>query len=165
MVTTEEELNRLQLAGAARLLALAMDRDPSWPEQELGAMLAHQWSSELAVDLRGLPGVRSEMVEELALAASPPIRTFADLLWHEKPPAKLLNWAKEFAKQAAVNPSRPLPLAMSKVLYSLTLLVAKRCDYCISSQSDTSRMRGAAWLLGQTWIDERTRQLVRRCLE
>lgn len=165
MVRTQEELDRLQDAGAARLLALAMDGDPSWPEQELGAMLAHQWSSELAVDLRGLAGVSSEMVEELALAANPPIRTFADLLWHEKPPATLLSWVKEFAKQASVHPSRPLPLAMSKALYSLTLLVAKRCGYRISSQSDTSRMRGAAWLLGQTWINEQTRQLVRRCLE
>lgn len=165
MAATEEELDRLQVSGAARLMAMAMDHDPSWSEKELGAMLAHQWSSDLMVDLRGLAGVDVRMVEQLAQAATPPIRTFADLLWHEQPPVQLLNWVKEFAKQAAGHPSRPLPLALSKALYSLTILVARWRGLRISTQSDTALIRGGAWLLGQTWIDQATRDLVRRCLE
>ena len=165
MAVIPEELDQLPFSGAARLMAMAMDHDPSWPEKELGAMLAHQWSSELTVDLRGLTGVSVGMVEQLAQAADPPIRTFADLLWHEQPPVQLLNWVKEFAKQAAGHPSRPLPLALSKALYSLTILVAKRQGHHISSQSNTAIFRGGAWLLGQAWLDQATRELTRRCLE
>lgn len=165
MAATEVELDRLQVSGAARLMAMAMDHDPSWLEKELGAMLAHQWSSDLTVDLRGLAEVDVMMVEKSAQAATPPIRTFADLLWHKRPPVKLLNWVKEFAKQAAGHPSRPLPLPLSKAIYSLTLLVAKRCGHRISTQNDTAIIRGGAWLLGQAWIDQGTRDLVRQCLE
>ena len=165
MAAIPQELGRLPVSGAARLMAMAMDGDPSWPENELGAMLAHQWASDLAVDLRGLHGVTGKLVEELANAANPPIRTFADLLWHEQPPLALLGWVKEFAKQASGHPSRPLPMALSKAVYGVTLLVAKRCGHHISTQSDTSLARLAAWILGQGWIDDRTRQLVQRCLE
>ena len=82
--------------GTAAQLSQILDlggRADEWKEQDLPAMLQHQFSAPLDFDLRSqeLAGGEAQSREKtLTGAASIRIETFKDLLTHPAPPLELL---------------------------------------------------------------------------
>ncbi|MEI8043055.1 MAG: hypothetical protein WCL11_16710 [Verrucomicrobiota bacterium] len=135
-----------------------------WKEQDLRAMLQHQFTAPLDCDLRSqeLAGGEARSREKtLTGAANIRIETFKDLLTHPVPPLELLKLAKEFFKwriQACKKDSPEWRIAY--LFYMLTLLAAGKHASDLSSLSPKALLKGAKWALEQSWIDTQTRQFI-----
>ncbi|MBI1371342.1 MAG: hypothetical protein GC159_01080 [Phycisphaera sp.] len=100
----------------------------------------------------------------LANQASPPIKTFADLVRHSKPPLHLLDLAKNFAK-AAFHTSTSIPAASSLMLYYLVICVAfLRYDKKITSLAEEQLRENIVDRLSEPWIDAGTQQILTQAL-
>ncbi|MCX6928561.1 MAG: hypothetical protein NT154_35930 [Verrucomicrobia bacterium] len=153
--------------GTAAQLSQILDlgeRVHEWKEQDLPAMLQHQFAAPLDFDLRSqeLAGGEARSREKtLTGAAGVRIETFGDLLTHPAPPLELLKLAKEFFKwrtQACKKDSPEWRIAY--LFYLLTLLAAGKHASRLSSLSPRALLTGAKWALEQSWIDPQTRQFI-----
>jgi hypothetical protein len=153
--------------GTAAQLSQILDlggRADEWKEQDLPAMLQHQFLAPLDFDLRSqeLAGGEARSREKtLTGAASIRIETFKDLLTHPAPPLELLKLAKEFFKwrTQACNKDSP-EWRIAYLFYLLTLLAAGKHASRLSSLSPKALLKGAKWALEQSWIDAQTRQFI-----
>jgi hypothetical protein len=153
--------------GTAAQLSQILDleeRADQWQEQDLPAMLQHQFAAPLNFDLlsQHLAGGEARTREKtLSGAASIRIDTFKDLLTHPAPPFELLKLAKEFFKwrtQACKKDSPEWRIAY--LFYLLSLLAAGNDASRLSALSPKALLKGVKWALEQTWIDPQTRQFI-----
>ncbi|OHB72648.1 MAG: hypothetical protein A2V70_17310 [Planctomycetes bacterium RBG_13_63_9] len=150
----------------AQSLTYMMDLDfgsrELWGPDELEAVLAHQLSAPLECDLGHLDKGLAGRLEAANSADGPPIRTFADLLHHPRPPVELLELTKRFAKACRSHRQSPLPDEIATVLYFLSIAVAlTQCGRRITKMDDPSLGYSLDWGLKQPWLDEPTRELLR----
>jgi len=143
----------------AKMMDLGAGGQGMWKPEELGAILEHQLSAPLELDLIGL---QRPLVERLRVAreGNPPIQSFRDLLNHPLPPVDLLDAVKQFAKASRGCPDAPLPDEIATVFYFLSIVVAlTKCGQRITHLDDQSLRHGLDWALGQSWLDDSTRRL------
>lgn len=129
-----------------------------WQPHELGAILHHQLSVPLDVELGPLVLAGAVRAEEGARLA-----TFGDVLHHPRPPLRLLELIKDFAKASRADPQGALPSEVATVLYVAAVAVARTaCGRRISRVGDAAERDNVAWVLAQPWLDPPTRALFNR---
>jgi len=142
----------------ARMLDLGVDR-ALWEPDELGLILEHQLAAPLEFDI---VGVEPDQLEELrSVETGPAIETFGDLVFHPRPPVRLLELTKEFARASRGHPDRPLPDEVASALYLASIVVAlARCGKRITGLSDDGLRYGLTWALKQAWLEGAIRELL-----
>ncbi len=144
----------------ARLIEEAAAPNGPWRAGDLAGVLRHQLAAPPAADLAADDPALQAALEGLALAARPPIRSFADLFHHPQPPLELLQRCHRFAKRHLSDPAGPLPPEVASVLYYAAILAALRIGQSITRLGDHDLRTGAAWLASQPWLDEQTRSIM-----
>jgi hypothetical protein len=143
------------------LLNLAQDADHLWRDDELGAILRHQLTVPLQVDLINLERGLALKIRNLAEAQGLVLKSFGDLLAHPNPPVELLKVIKDFAKACRLSPHSPMPHDIASVLYFACIASAVvRCRTRISGLSNAELSDGFKWILKKKWVDAPTRALV-----
>jgi hypothetical protein len=130
-----------------------------WRPDELAAILRHQLTTPLHVDMAGLNGAAGPL-KELAGARELVLKSFGDLLQHPKPPVALLKLMKDFAKACRLSPDSTVPREISSVIYFASIIAAMtRCSRRITRLDNTALLKAAHWALKQPWLEEITRGL------
>ena len=156
------DTDRKQLA---TLLNLAPDTERIWRDEDLGAILRHQLSAPIQVDLINLERGLALKVRNLAESQGLVLKSFADLFQHPNPPVELLKITKDFAKACRLSPNSPLPREIASVLYFASIAAALvRCRRRITGLSNDAIREGLHWVLARHWIDAPTSKLMKACL-
>lgn len=160
MERTEQALLDSDPHALAALLDAGSDDDRIWNPAELEAILKHQLSAPIQVDLVSL---ERHLAARLRLAASSHgllLKSFGDLLHHPNPPLELLKLTKNFAKACRISRQGPLPREIATVLYFASIVTALvRCRRRITRLENADIQHGVEQCLAQTWLDAGTRQL------
>jgi len=160
MEKTEQALLDSDPHALAALLDAGSDDDRIWNPAELEAILKHQLSAPIEVDLVSL---ERHLAARLRLAASSQgllLRSFGDLLHHPHPPLELLKLTKDFAKACRLSRGGPLPREIATVLYFASIVAALvRCRRRITRLDDANTRQGVEQCLAQSWLDAPTRRL------
>ena len=128
-----------------------------WRPDELAAILQHQLTTPLHVDLAGVGGAAGQL-RELAGARGLVLKSFGDLLQHPQPPVGLLKLMKDFAKACGHSPQSTIPKEVSSVIYFASILAAMtRCSRRITRLDNAALLKAVLWALKQPWLDEITR--------
>ena len=156
------DTDRRQLA---TLLDLSPDAERLWGDDELGALLRHQMTAPMQVDLINLERGLALKVRTLAESQGLTLKSFGDLLAHPNPPVELLKITKEFAKACRLSPHSPLPREIASVLYFASIAAALvRCRRRITGLGNDALADGLNWVLARHWLDAPTRALVEESL-
>jgi hypothetical protein len=148
------------LGQLASLLEQGTPAERIWEAEELGAILRHQMSAPLRVDLVSLERGQAAKVRVLAESQGLILKSFGDLLAHRHPPLELLVMAKDFAKASRISPESAIPREVASVLYFASIVAAMtRCRVRISRLKNRELRAGIRWALAQAWLDEPTRAL------
>ena len=159
---TAFDTDRRQLA---TLLDLSPDADRLWRDDELGALLRHQMTAPMQVDLINLERGLALKVRNLAEAQGLTLKSFGDLLAHPNPPVELLKITKDFAKACRLSPRSPVPHEIASVLYFASIAAALvRCRRRITGLTNDALTEGFRWVLSQPWLDAPTRALTEESL-
>jgi hypothetical protein len=151
----------------AELLAAGEPPAGLWRPEEMAAIFRHQMAAAVLGDLGGATAPAGQPPAERGVPEAQAARceSYADLLRHPNPPARLLELVKEFAKANADHPENGLPKEIAAVLYYGCIAAALvRLKARISKLSDADLRRGLGWAVEQPWVDEETRQLLGRAL-
>jgi hypothetical protein len=146
----------------ARLLGLGDTGAAEWRPEELRAILEHQLSAPLSLDLPSSGGASREGPEPAATAGTSGkrIETFDDLFHHPAPPVALLRMVKDFAKANCNHPESVLPNEIATLLYYESIVAARtHAGEQISHLTDDELKAGIGWVLVQPWVDAKTRGL------
>jgi hypothetical protein len=150
----------------ATLFDLAPDDEHLWRDDELGAILRHQLTAPLQVDLINLERGLALKVRNLAEAQGLTLKSFGDLLAHPNPPVDLLRITKDFAKACRLSPHSPVPHEVASVLYFASIAAALvRCRRRITGLPNDTLVEGLHWVLARPWLDAPTRSLVEESLQ
>ena len=159
---TAFDTDRRQLA---TLLDLSPDADRLWRDDELGALLRHQMTAPMQVDLINLERGLALKVRTLAEAQGLTLKSFGDLLAHPNPPVELLKITKDFAKACRLSPRSPVPHEIASVLYFASIAAAMvRCRRRITGLTNDALAEGFRWVLSRPWLDAPTRALTEESL-
>jgi len=147
-----------QPARLAEMLEAHWDDAQNWAADELSAILRHQMTAPLSVDLAnhrywlcyaGDPG------------AAP--QTFEELFRERRPPLELLRGVKDFAKGHLRERGGKLPREIARVLYYGSVLVARLVwGERITRRSDVQVQEGLVWAVAQPWLEPWLQDLFRR---
>lgn len=150
----------------ATLLDLAPNAERLWCDEELGAILRHQLTAPMQVDLVNLDRGLAVKVRNLAEAQGLTLKSFGDLLAHPNPPVELLQVTKDFAKACRLSPHSSLPQEIASVLYFASIAAALvRCRRRITGLSNDALAEGLNWVLARPWLDAPTRALIEESLQ
>jgi len=157
MTVGPEDVYRCNSRSLATLLRLPESCDDMFTPAELGQVLEHQLRVAITADLR--PGDGDW--DEAAMARhNPPIRNWADLLFHDHPPVPVLLAAKAFAKPGQQGSQTPLPLEIAHCLYYGAIAAAfLRHGQLITTLATSDLMMGFQMLLNRAWLAPRLRDL------
>lgn len=160
-------MKRIELSATdSRRLGTLFDlehTDPQriWRPDELAAVMRHQLSAPVRVDLAEFDRGLAAKVENLAAAQGLLLSSFDDLLKHQNPPVELLIAVKSFAKACRRSPDSRIPHPVASVLYYACIAAAMlRCDRRITTLTDAELHKGIEWALAQTWIDKGVQDLL-----
>ena len=150
----------------ATLLDLSPDAERLWGDDELGALLRHQMTAPMQVDLINLERGLALKVRNLAESLGLTLKSFGDLLAHPNPPVELLKITKDFAKACRLSPHSPIPHEIASVLYFASIAAAMvRCRRRITGLTNDALAEGFRWVLTRPWLDAPTRALTEEGLQ
>ena len=137
----------------ADLLDSHLDTRGDWQPDELGAILQHQLSADLPLDLGVMPPERVSHLKSLCGVNGLPLNSFGDLFLHPHPPVELLRLVKDFAKSNRHKPCGPIPQEIATVLYYASIAAALAHTGCrITKMRDAGLSAGFAWVKSQPWM-------------
>ena len=145
-----------------RLLAVAGGSAGDWRPEEFREILRHQLVAPIWLDVPRFAQFPADRTAGASVAdpAGEGIRSFDDLFHHPAPPIRLLRLTKDFAKSNWNHPGSTLPGEIAALLYYESILAAwLHAKVHISQLSDEDLRAGSEWVLQQTWVDDRTREL------
>lgn len=150
----------------AAMLHQGDDGKPAWEPEDLQALLEHQLASPIQFDLANTDAVAKDRLKVLCESNGLLLKGFGDLLLHPRPPIELLIMTKDWAKTLSDHPQSPLPREVSMLLYFAAICAAKvsRNEW-ISTLKNSEFVKNVGWLLKQTWVDEKTKELLAKGLE
>jgi len=158
------DTDRRQLASLLDMRA--DDAERLWKDEELGALLRHQMTAPMQVDLINLERGLALKVRSLAESLGLTLKSFGDLLAHPNPPLELLKITKDFAKACRLSPNSPMPREIASVLYFTSIAAALvRCRRRITGLTNEALAEGFRWVLSRPWLDAPTRDLTEECLQ
>ncbi|MGD1090032.1 MAG: hypothetical protein ABR955_15110 [Verrucomicrobiota bacterium] len=150
----------------AALMATGEERAKLWRPEELAAIFQHQMSAPILVDLGTFDPRTATRLRTLSEAQGLLLKSFADLFHHPTPPIELLELVKDFAKANLDHPENGLPGEIATTLYYTSIAAALvRLDVRISKLPDADLQRGLRWTMEQSWLDEKTKELLAKALE
>lgn len=159
-LSSQPQPQPLPATSLAQFFELDVEPRRVWLAHELGAILHHQLSVPLEVEL-GPGGASLGAVEPEAGGAR--LVTFGDVLHHPRPPVELLEAIKDFAKAGVRDPNGALPSDVATVLYVAAVAVARAvCGRRITHLSDAAVRDNVRWALALPWLDPPTRRLFER---
>ncbi len=136
-----------------------------WRAEELTAVMEHQLSVPIRVDLVEFDRGLAAKVERLADAQGLLLKSFSDLLRHPHPPVELLAVVKDFAKACRYSPDSQLPPAVASMLYYASIAAAMlHCQRQISKLTNSQLHEGFVWALAQPWLGGFLRDLLREAM-
>jgi hypothetical protein len=149
----------------ASLMASGGERSRLWRPEELAAIFRHQMSAPMAVDLGAFDARTAARLKTLSEAQRLLLKSFGDLFLHPAPALELLEMVKDFAKANVDRPESGLPGEIATALYYASIAAALvRLDTRISQLSDADLQRGLRGTLGQSWLDDATKELLAQAL-
>ena len=149
----------------ASLMASGGERARLWRPEELAAIYRHQMSAPMAVDLGAFDARTARRIRSLSDAQGLLLKSFGDLFHHPAPLIELLELVKEFAKANVDHPESGLPGEIAAALYYTSIAAALvRLDTRITQLPDADLQTGLRHTLAQSWLDERTRELLAQAL-
>ncbi len=154
-----------------RQVALLLDFDEGdderlWQPEELAAVLRHQLSAPLKVDIVSISAGPAAQLKTLVESQGLLLKSFGDLLHHPNPPVELLKETKQFAKTCRMSPNSPIPKDVAAVLYFASIAVAMtRCRRRISALGNDELEKGFKWVLAREWVDENTKELITEAMD
>jgi hypothetical protein len=149
-----------------RQVALLLDLEEGdderlWSPDELAAVLRHQLSAPLKVDITDLSPSPASQLKTLVESQGLLLKSFADLLHHPNPPVEMLKKTKQFAKTFRLSPNSPIPRDIATVLYFASIAAGMtRCHRRISALGNDELLKGFEWVTGQSWVDGETKGLI-----
>jgi hypothetical protein len=145
------------------MFALDAGEARCWLSGELGDILRHQLTAPVDFDMSRLDPQSARRLRRTMAASVPRIRSFADLFRHPRPPLKLLELTKQFAKASRNHPESPLPEEIASILLYGSIVAARlRWGQRISDLDDDALLRALRWCLQQEWLDDAMRSLFLR---
>lgn len=130
-----------------------------WKPDELAAILRHQMTAPLQVDLARLDGAAGAL-RDAAESKGLLLKSFGDLLQHPHPPVALLKLMKDFGKACRISPAGAIPREIASVIYFASIIAAMaRCSRRISRLDRADLRRAVEWALDQPWLDGALRTL------
>ncbi len=146
----------------ARLLDCESGPTEAWLGVERNAMFQHQMAASLAFDMASLAPRLAERLERIEPFNGKATPTFGDLFHSSRVPLQLLALVKDFAEINLVNPESPMPAEIARVLFFGCLAKALAQYSTRLGYLDDDLLRtGFNWVLGQAWVDEPTREVIR----
>jgi hypothetical protein len=137
-----------------------------WNDAELAAILRHQLSAPIQVDLGRFERGAALKVRTLSESLGLTLKSFGDLLTHPNPPLELLTVTKDFAKACRLSPRSPVPSEVASVLYFACIAAGLvRCRSRMTRLSDVTLSEGFRWVLARRWLDVPTRDLTAEALK
>jgi len=150
----------------AALMATGEERAKLWRPDELAAMLRHQMSAPMLVDLGSFDTRTATKLRTLSEAQGLLLKSFSDLFHHPAPPIELLELVKNFAKANLDHPESGLPGEIASALYYISIASALiHLDSRISQLPDSDLRRGLRWTEEQASLDEKTQGLLAQALK
>jgi len=150
----------------AALMATGEERAKLWRPDELAAILRHQMSAPMLVDLGSFDARTATKLRTLSEAQGLLLKSFSDLFHHPAPPIELLELVKNFAKANLDHPESGLPGEIASALYYTSIASALvHLDSRISQLLDSDLRRGLHWTEEQAWLDEKTKGLLAQALK
>jgi hypothetical protein len=145
----------------AELMASGWENARLWRPDELAAILRHQMSAPMLVDLGSFDAATATRLKALSEGQGLLLKSFADLFHHPVPPLELLQLVKNFAKANIDHPDSGLPGEVVSALYYSSIAAALvHLDKRISQLSDADLLLGFSWLQEQPWLDSKTKVLM-----
>lgn len=137
----------------ADLLECTQPEARLWRPEELGALLRHQLTAPIEVDLGSLPKATAQQLKGMTESEGLLLKSLADLLDHPRPPLSLLRLVKDFAKAAHAAPRGPLPPEIARVMYYSSIAAAYlRWGERITQLDGEAMLRGFDWVQNQDWV-------------
>lgn len=148
MTTTPDRDN---LSVFDTILTPGFENAPTWRKEELTAILEHQWITQVAADMECLSAEQAHILTRLDEAAGTPM-TYGDIFTCSAPSIAVLEMIKVEAKRNMARANEELPEDIAKLLYILSVIVARlRCGVSITSQPDKSVRGNIESALAQSW--------------
>ncbi len=124
-----------------------------WNRDELGALFAHQLAAPVVVDLQ----LDAEVDETT---------TFADVLFGTSSDMTIVEAIKKFSKnQTNHQGEATLPKSVAGVLYMCSIAAALvRAQLRITTLVDDDLKAKMRWALKQSWLDDRSRELLKTAI-
>jgi len=145
---------------------LNIESQRAWRPEEFGAILHHQLTAPIQLDLGGLDPDLALKLRTLSEAEGLLLKSFNDLFRHPHPPIELLQLVKDYAKANRHHPRSHLPHEIAAVVYYLSIVVARlRCRERITQMRDEELQRGVDWVLTLPWVDDETKAPFREARE
>jgi hypothetical protein len=136
-----------------------------WPVEEIQRMLRMQLGARLHLELDRSGLLHRRAVLALTGQANPPIRSVADLLHHPRPPVDLLRALKDFSKNRREDSTSEVAPEVALTIYYASIATAlTRCGERITTLNEDELRAGFNWLVKQTWLPGRTRNLISRAM-
>jgi len=137
-----------------------------WRPEEFAAILRHQLSAPMLVDLGGFDRAPAGRLKRLSDAEGLLLKSFSELFKHPAPPLELLELTKEFAKANMDHPESTIPGEIAAVLYYASIASALvRLGARITRLNDADLRRGLQWSRDQSWVDNDSRNLLAEALD
>lgn len=154
---------------APNKLASLLDEDIGkhiWSEDELEAILKHQMSVPIAVDLSAKNKVAAQQLMAVCSGKGILLKSYEDLFDHKSPPIELLKIIKDYAKTCLSAKNSPFPSEVASVLYYATIAAAMvRCKRRISTLPDDKLKEGFQWVLARPWKNKAVSRLMKQALD
>lgn len=145
------------------LLELGLAAERPWLSDELGAVLEDHLAAPIEFTLAALRPMPAAKLRDLTAHQGLWLRSLRELLQYPLPPIQLLVMMKDSAKACRQATDAPLPKEVASVIYYLCIAAALlRLGQKITSLSDHELRDGMDWVLGQPWVDEGGKLLVRQ---
>lgn len=151
-------------ADQARALQHLLDEDAvmntTWTSSDMRAMLEHQLSVPLSVDLVPVVEDADAQLSTLSGRVKTPPENFGEALTAPSPSLEHLRLIKEFAKQLQLASGPELPRDLLNVIYYAAIVAALvRCEARITKLGDAALRKGCAWCLNRPWLTPALRTL------
>jgi hypothetical protein len=156
----------------ADMLRRPRDGESAWSDDELAVVFRQKLA--MAVEaLLDTGEVRTAAHEKGAAGRNAPPKssgprpaTIATLLHRPQPSVGLLRRVKDYAKAACKDPQGPLPAEVATALYfgAIASALVHRGER-LTTLAEQKLFRGLRWMIGQTWLDDATRDLAQRGLD
>jgi len=146
---------------------LAGDERPPNPfgDADLAALWVHQMGASVATALReGSSDALAKPTELQKALDRHGITSFFDLFEHPAPPAVIMAEVRRYARQLMTLGADEFPPEVARALSALADLCSATGKSGGASRQGTVGTNLGRWCLAQSWLDDRTREMVRQRL-